>query len=63
MLSLCIVIIWIVILLLFQLNDVGTVFTNEESEDTVVKKHVQGHPVVKLGFESQGHPWFSDSKA
>lgn len=27
-----------------------------------VKKHVQGHP-VKLRFESQGHPWYSDSKA
>ena len=61
MLSICIVIIYIIILL-FHLNDVGTFFTDEESEYIVVKKHVQGHP-VKLRFESQGHPWYSDSKA
>ena len=61
MLSICIVIIYISILL-FHLNDVGIIFTDEESDYIVVKKHVQGHP-VKLRFESQGHPWYSDSKA
>ena len=50
MLSICIVIIYIIIPF-FHLNDVGTIFTDEESEYILVKKHVQGHP-VKLRFES-----------
>lgn len=40
MLSICIVIIYISILL-FHLNDVGIIFTDEESDYIVVKKHVQ----------------------
>ena len=40
MLSICIVIIYISILL-FHLNDVGIIFTDEESDYIVVKKYVQ----------------------
>lgn len=37
----------IMILFLHQPNDLGTIFTNEESEDIAVKNYVLFHPAGK----------------